>query len=103
MPFMPMSFLLKFPIPTYKWLKYVKCPIHIIHGTNDRLIPFKSSLKLSKISPKNTRLHPVISGGHNNLHTYESYHEILSQIFTLDKLEFDKENSSLNFIHKKKR
>jgi len=40
MPFMPLSILLKYPLPTYKWLKYVQCPIHIIHGTNDKLIPF---------------------------------------------------------------
>lgn len=103
MPFMPMSVLLKFPIPTYKWIKHVKCPIHIIHGTHDRLIPFSSSIKLAAINPGLTRLHPVVQGGHNNLHNFESYHEILSRIFTIDKLEFDKENSSILFQRKKKR
>lgn len=103
MPFMPMSILLKFPIPTYKWIKYVKCPIHIIHGTSDTLIPFSSSIKLSKINSSLTRLYPVISGGHNNLHNFESYHEILSQIFTIKKLEFDKEKSSLAFNRKGER
>ena len=52
MPFMPLSLLMKYPLPTYKWLKYVQCPIHIIHGTQDKLIPFKSSIKLSKIKPE---------------------------------------------------
>jgi uncharacterized protein len=101
MPFMPMSWLLKFPIPTYKWIKYVKCPIHIVHGTNDNLIPLNSSIKLSKINPKITRLHAVIGGGHNNMHNYESYHEILSQIFMKDKLAFDREKSSIEFSRKK--
>ena len=64
MPFMPLSLLIKFPMPTYKWLKYVKCPIHIIHGTDDKLIPYKTSVKLSKIKPKLTRLYTVIGGGH---------------------------------------
>jgi uncharacterized protein len=100
MPFMPMSILLKFPIPTYKWIKYVTCPIHIIHGTSDRLIPFDSSIKLSKINPSLTRLHPVIEGGHNNLHNFESYHEIRSQSFAVKKLEFDKDKSSLAFVRK---
>ena len=36
MPFMPLSILMKYPLPTYKWLRYVQCPIHIIHGTNDK-------------------------------------------------------------------
>ena len=101
MPFMPMSWLLKFPIPTYKWIKHVKCPIHIIHGTNDKLIPLNSSIKLSKINAKLSRLHPVIGGGHNNMHNFESYHEILSQIFTIDKIEFDRQKSSIEFIRKK--
>jgi uncharacterized protein len=103
MPFMPMSILLKFPIPTYKWIRYVKCPIHIIHGTNDRLIPFSSSIKLAAINPSLTRLHTVVGGEHNNLHNFQSYHEILSRIFTIDKLEIDKENSSIDFQRKKKR
>jgi len=97
LPFLPMSWLLKFPIPTYKWIKYVKCPIHIIHGTNDGLIPFKSSIKLAAINAEYSRLHPVIGGGHNNLNTFESYHEILSQIFTQDNLDFDREQSSIDF------
>jgi uncharacterized protein len=101
MPFMPMSWIIKFPIPTYKWIKYVKCPIHIIHGTNDTLIPLNSSVKLSKINDKITRLHPVIGAGHNNMHNFEPYHEILSQIFAKDKIIVDKEKSSIDFSRKK--
>jgi pimeloyl-ACP methyl ester carboxylesterase len=103
LPFLPMSWLLKFPIPTYKWIKYVKRPIHIIHGTNDNLIPFKSSINLAEINPTNTELHPVIGGGHNNLHTFESYHEILSQIFAKDHSEFEPNQSSMVFEFKKKK
>ena len=103
LPFMPLSWLLRFPIPTYKWIKYVKCPIHIIHGTNDRLIPYKSSIKLSKINSKLSRMHSIIGGGHNNLHTFESYHEILDQILTKDKIEFDKEQSSIGFTKSRKK
>jgi alpha-beta hydrolase superfamily lysophospholipase len=82
MPFMPLSLLLKFPMPTYKWLKYVNCPIHIIHGTDDNLIPYKTSVKLSKIKPAQTTLYTVIGGGHKNLNTFESYHKMLSDIIT---------------------
>mgnify|MGYP003673236429 FL=1 len=79
-PFMPLSLLLKYPLPTYKWLKYVLCPIHIIHGTHDKLIPYKSSVKLSQVSPKLTKLHTVIGGGHKNLNNFESYHTMLDDI-----------------------
>jgi len=99
MPFMPLSIILKFPMPTYKWLKYVNCPIHIIHGTNDKLIPFKSSVKLSKIKPKHTRLWPVIGGGHKNLNNFESYHRMLGEIVNYKKTEIDLETTSHKVKH----
>lgn len=98
-PFMPMSVILKYPIPTYKWLKYVQCPIHIIHGTNDKLIPFKSSVKLSKVKPNLTRLYAVIGGGHKNLNTFESYHKMLSEIINTKPTAIDLETTSHKVKH----
>lgn len=98
MPFLPVTLLLKFPIPTYKWIKYVNCPIHIIHGTKDRLIPINASIKLSNINPEKTKLYPIIGGGHNNLHIFETYHETLGKILGGKNPEgFDKDRSSINF------
>lgn len=94
MPFMPLSLLIKFPMPTYKWLKYVQCPIHIIHGTDDALIPYKTSVKLSKIKPELTTLHTVIGGGHKNLNTFPTYHQMLSQIITAKPKAIDLQGSS---------
>lgn len=99
MPFMPLSILMKYPLPTYKWLKYVQCPIHIIHGTHDKLIPFKTSVKLSQIKPKITRLYTVIGGGHKNLNNFESYHTMLGEIINSVPKEINLENSSINVIH----
>ncbi len=102
-PFMPFSIIMKYPLPTYKWIKYVQCPIHIIHGTNDKLIPFKTSVKLSKIKPKITRLYTVIGGGHKNLNNFESYHKMLDEILNSKPKDQDLENSSFNVIHNSKR
>ncbi|WP_420379467.1 alpha/beta hydrolase [Gilvibacter sp.] len=102
MPFMPLSVILKYPMPTYKWLKYVRCPIHIIHGTQDKLIPFKSSIKLSKINPNRTRLYAVIGGGHKNLNNFESYHRMLSEILTSEPMEIDLETTSMKVKHSSK-
>lgn len=103
MPFMPLSVLIRYPLPTYKWLKYVQCPIHIIHGTHDKLIPFKTSVKLSRIKPKLTRLYPVIEGGHKNLNNFESYHKMLTEIVNSDPKEIDLSDSSIHVAHGKKR
>ena len=95
MPFMPLSVIIKYPMPTYQWLKYVNCPIRIIHGTQDKLIPFKSSVKLSQIKPKQTRLYPVIGGGHKNLNTFEEYHKILAEIIDAEEQEIDLSTTSI--------
>ena len=102
-PFMPLSVLIKYPLPTYKWLKYVQCPIHIIHGTHDKLIPYKSSVKLSQINPKLTRLHTVIGGGHKNLNNYEAYHKMLGEIVNSQPKTIDLSTTSINVIHSTKK
>ena len=103
MPFMPLSLILKYPMPTYKWIKYVNCPIHIIHGTNDKLIPLKSSVKLSKINAQRTRLYPVIGGGHKNLNNFESYHKMLGEIINFVDREIDLETTSIGVKHSVKK
>ncbi len=103
MPFMPLSVILRYPMPTYKWLKYVNCPIRIIHGTQDKLIPFKSSVKLSQIKPKQTRLYPVIGGGHKNMNTFEEYHKILSEIIKAEEKEIDLTTTSIGVQHSYKK
>ena len=102
-PFMPLSLLIKYPLPTYKWLKYVQCPIHIIHGTNDKLIPYKTSVKLSKVNPKLTKLHTVIGGGHKDLNNFESYHRMLGDIINSERKEIDFSTTSINVIHTSKK
>ena len=103
MPFMPLSVLIKYPLPTHKWLKYVQCPIHIIHGTNDKLIPYKTSVKLSKVNPKLTKLHTVIGGGHKDLNNFESYHIMLGDIINSERKEIDFSTTSINVIHTSKK
>ncbi|MFY0643430.1 MAG: alpha/beta fold hydrolase [Bacteroidia bacterium] len=101
LPIMPMSLILRFPIKTYKWIKYVSCPIHMIHGTKDGLIPFKSSMKLSLVQPDISRIYPVNGGRHNNLHTFEQYHRYLEEIlFSSLPEKINPEETSLSFKRK---
>lgn len=103
LPFMPLSIILRYPIPTYKWIKHVKCPIHIIHGTNDKLIPFTAAIKLSKKNPEMARLYPIIEGGHKNLNNFEAYHKILAEILLNHKNEIDLSKTSIHVQHNKKK
>ncbi len=104
LPIMTASLILKYPLRTYKWIKYIKCPIKIIHGTNDKLIPFKYGMALSKINPTITRLYPVIGGGHNDLFTHEEYHRMLEEIVMSKELvPINKGETSISFVKPKKK
>ena len=104
LPFIPLGLVMRYSMPTYKWIKYVKCPIKIIHGTNDRLIPMKSSIRLSKINPSLTRMYPIIGGGHKNLHNFAGYHRALKEILSSKPFrEIDKEKTSIDFVRSKRK
>ena len=93
MPFMPISLLMRFPIPTYKWIKNVVCPVHIIHGSKDRLIPIKSSMKLASLNT-NSQLYTVLGGGHKNMTEFKQYHEFLDEILNKKKKTINLEGST---------
>jgi len=83
---LPIKWLLRYQIRTDRFLKKVQCPIFIIHGTRDRLIPFQFSKKLEKIASQRTKLFPIEGGGHNDLPDFSAYHEILYDILNDDTL-----------------
>lgn len=91
LPFLPLGFILRFKLRTDLWIRYVRCPIYIIHGTKDWLIPYRSSVRLAKLVPLTARLIPIYGGGHNNLPSFPEYHQKLAEILkgTFD-LVFDK-------------
>lgn len=104
LPLIPLGLVMRYRMPTYKWMKYVDCPINIIHGTNDRVIRFGSSLRLSKLKPNSTKLYPIIGGGHKDLHNFESYHRALGEILnSTGRKEIDREKTSIDFIRTKRK
>ena len=80
MPFLPTSLLLKYTFPTDQWLSEVKCPIHLVHGTADRVIPYESSQRLMRLSLPNSYLTTISGGGHNNLPTFPAYQSWLDTL-----------------------
>ncbi len=84
--FMPVSLMLRFKVRTYKWIQYVRCPVFLIHGGSDRLVPWRASQRLLKKSGGTARLFLVPGGRHNNLQKLPEYHRILDNIL-LGKVE----------------
>lgn len=82
----PMQWLLRYQIRTDQFIKKVSCPIFIIHGTKDRLIPFKHGQMLHELTKNRSQLIPIEEGGHNNLPSFAAYHEVLYDILNDEAL-----------------
>jgi uncharacterized protein len=79
-PFLPVSYVLRYHLRTDQWLTKVTCHTYIIHGTRDWLIPIKQSEKLQQLNPKRITLIRIQGGGHNNLPKFPEYHNFLRDI-----------------------
>ena len=77
---LPLSILLKYQIRTDQFMKKITCPVFIIHGDRDRLIPDNQSKKLVNVDPKKITLHTIYKAGHNNLPDFPEYHEVLYEV-----------------------
>lgn len=84
--FLPLRWLLRYHVRTDLFIRKVKCPIFIMHGAKDRLIPYRQSQKLLEVAPPHTRLYPMPRAGHNNLPKFAEYHETLYDILNSDTL-----------------
>ena len=80
LPILPIRFVLRFQLRTDKWIGKVSCPVYIIHGTKDWLIPIKHSESLQRKNPEKTTLIRIEGGGHNNLPFFDKYHNFIRDI-----------------------
>jgi fermentation-respiration switch protein FrsA (DUF1100 family) len=86
--FLPLNLLLRYQIRTDLFFKKITCPVFILHGKKDRLIPFFNSEKLKKAFPEKIHLFPIERAGHNNLPKFGQYHDLLYEILN-DPESFD--------------
>jgi hypothetical protein len=80
LPFLPVRFVLRFKLRTDRWIPRVNCPVYIMHGTRDWLIPIKHSISLQKLNSGRITLIRIHGGGHNNLPDFPEYHNFLRDI-----------------------
>ncbi|MBP7821485.1 MAG: alpha/beta hydrolase [Saprospiraceae bacterium] len=77
---LPLKWILKYQFRTDLFIKKVTCPIFILHGNKDKLIPYQHSLELVEIAGPNAHLLTIEGGKHNDLPTFASYHDYLYDI-----------------------
>ena len=78
-PFMPVSFLSRYPINTYQYLKGVQQPTYVIHGTADEVIPIESPRQFLSLGLRNFNFIEVPGAGHGNLADYKEYDELFDK------------------------
>lgn len=83
-PLYPYERLLPYRIPTGERIRQVRCPIHIFHGTDDEVIPYRSSLKLAEAlnQPPGSLITTIPGGRHKNLADFAAYQQSLDRWLT---------------------
>lgn len=80
LPILPHRWILRYHLRTDRWIRHVNCHTYILHGTKDWLIPIKQSKQLAKLMPGKITLIEIPGGGHNNLPSFQKYHNFLRDI-----------------------
>ena len=75
---LPLRWILKYQLPTNKYLKKAKCPAFIIHGDRDYIISYDQGRHLAEES--GASLITIEGGRHNNLPDMAAYQEKLYRI-----------------------
>ncbi len=63
----PTSFILKYRFDNVRKLAGIDCPILIVHGTEDELVPFAMAPKLAAAAKGNVQRYNVQGAGHNDV------------------------------------
>jgi len=84
-PFLPVKWFLSYQLKNYEFIKNVRCPIAIFHGTEDRVVPYDSGKRLFDSIPfENKEMYTIEGGGHNNLVTFDSYLKAIDTVLKMD-------------------
>lgn len=77
-PMFPVTKLMSYTFPTYKLMNTVYCPILIIHGTEDKVVPMSSGKKLyQSINSESCTFIEIQGASHNNIIDYPEYHQAI--------------------------
>lgn len=66
LPWVP-GWLVKYPLRSDRYVAAITCPLYIIHGTRDRVIPYAQGQKLYALIPGPKEFFTVPAGGHGSL------------------------------------
>ena len=85
-PILPLNYLLKYQFKSYQYLRTANCPILILHGDQDKVVPIYSSEKLyHSLEGKDAEYIIVEGGEHNNLSAFQTYRDAIDSLLISDR------------------
>jgi uncharacterized protein len=78
MGWVPLDGLLKHPFRSDLVIGDIATPILILHGTDDRVIPFDLGKRLFELAPPGTEFIAIEGAGHNNLPAYGTIEQAIA-------------------------
>jgi alpha-beta hydrolase superfamily lysophospholipase len=81
-PIYPVNAMTHFKFPTGEYLKDVKAPITIFHGTDDRVIPMSCAAKLKSVLKPGDEFVTIDKGSHNDLNEFALFHKKLDSVLS---------------------
>lgn len=84
-PYVPIGFLLRFPLRSDEIIGQLKNPLIIFHGTKDRVVPYQSGLKLfEKARSPHKQMVTIPGGKHHNLSKHALFREKMREFLETD-------------------
>lgn len=82
LPFLPYKLLLRYPFRNDKAIKRVGCPVYILHGKFDAVVPYSSALRLYSLTPSNVHREMITfpKGHHSDLPRFPRYQRFLLRV-----------------------
>lgn len=77
-PFLPVNLLLKDRYDNLSKISKIKCPLIVVHGTADNVIPYALGEALFKAAPEPKSMITIEDGGHNDLQKFNVTDKVAS-------------------------
>ena len=79
-PLFPVTKLMQYKFPTYQFIKQVGCPILMLHGTTDKVVPLSSGKKLyDSFIHKDLTFIEIPNASHNNLIDFKEFNDAIKK------------------------
>ncbi|MBL7951607.1 MAG: alpha/beta fold hydrolase [Flavobacteriales bacterium] len=82
LPILPYRLLLRYPFRNDKAIKRINCPVYILHGKFDAVVPYASALRLYSLTPSHVHREMITfpKGHHSDLPRFPRYQRFVQRV-----------------------